>query len=1550
VGTSTNAHGIELNSYSASGVVSPTMTSSSTSSTAIKLVGETSATIDRAGFQGATTLIANTAGGGIEVSGKNPSNSNYKAFEAGGIQSYALTGPITFIGDGGTGLNAGGTWGQGSLSGSSSNIVLRSNVFSFNNPTIQTTGTMTVEPFGDSFTSAISFPITNLSLPNTISGLTIGKSQNTVDITISGSTSVSGPVNVYGGNINIDQNINTTGGAALGDILCKASGNIILAASKSITTSGGDIILWANSDNQNSAGSVALRSSSSIVTGSNSVTGGHVWIGGGSNGGTWNGLAVGTGYAVPGTGFIPPTGGSTWSTGVFFESCSISTFGGDAKILGDAASSGRGLICFGTVSIQTNAGDIEIEGNASNSTLSDLNGILFGLHDNSTIGSVNLSSSASGTAITVSAFGRGAENALGLSGSLTALSTGTGNIVFNGTSYGTGTAIKVGNFYHGILNAYSASGSITFNGGTKGLEVATAINPTGLTTGPSRLNIGQGGSIASSTSAVVLTGDAITIGANGIAVNTSGPLTIQPSSNSFTNALTFPITNLSLANTITGLTLGKSTNTADITISGSTTISGPVNVYGGNINIDQNINTAGGTTLGDILCKARGNIVLAASKSLTSAAGDVILWANSDGESANGCVYFKNASSVSTGGGHIWIGGGSGSTTWNGLTVGNAYAVSGRSTSDMTFTGGSGDWSSGVIFNQTTLSSANGHIYIAGQRNSSTSDVGAGILNYSGTGTLINAGSGTVTLKGSNTAAGNGAWGIMTGLHPGAYSGKFIVKSSNNTASSAITVEGLSSAGTGDGILIENHTRLLSTNGSNGGGISISGTSFNNRNAVSVGIGGNSGTLDVLSASGLIDINVGSYPFLIASLGTCKLGSIAADADVPSSSASVLITSNALNWTGNIPIRTTGALTVTPTAGNSFTSALNTNVLNFTDITGLTIGNATNTQNITVGAATSINGPITLHGGTLTLNAALSTTNTSTGNMSLNGTTLSGGSLTVANGRTLTMNLSSNTTYTGTITGTGLNFVKNGTGFLKLPTPSSLSFADMTISGGGFILIPNQQLTLTGMLTNNGTFTMKDGATFLQKTSGTSIDGSGTFKVEKLLTGNSNATWTNTSGRFWYMGVPMVNVVRSSYGTYGETTNRLWSYTESTKSYTELTSGTAPLSAGTGYVHRRSSNDTLVFSAIGADGLYRSDATMSALTKTSGNTAGVHLISNPYMAYIDWEAVYTASNNIDATFYTRTTNTTSNNISAIISYNAITHQATHNSSVTATAAQLRYIAPMQSIWVRVLGNAGATGTVNMTRSMLSHQSGNVGLKSSTIFPTLARVNLVDGNNFDQLLVYLNSDMSNEVDEYDSEKMSASGAVQIYTMSSNKKLVMNGLRNNKKKVSVPLYLELPETKSYTLQLSEFQLEDGLILLEDKQEGTIQDFTINENYTFYANSGLLQNRFVLHFILPNAELTTQGSSNNWVEEEGSYTEGGDVHITADAKGKVQIQLDQPETEKIEGTVKASDVNGKIVYSGILEGALTTLELNVPAGIYYLTVQSGTLIEKKKVFIQD
>ena len=1524
LGTSTNAHGIELNSYASA--VSPSITSSSSSNTAIRFVGETSATADRAGFQGAATIIANASGGGIEISGKTPSASTYGAVESGGILTYALTGPITFIGSGSGGLKIGGTWGKGSLPSSSSNITIRSNVFTLNTPTIQTSGTITVEPFGTSFTNAISFPITNLNLPNTITGLTLGKSTNTSDVTIGSATTISGPITIYGENISLNQNLNTTGGNALGDILCKASGHIILAASRSITTSGGDVVLWANSDNENSLGSVALRSSSSIVTGSNSVTGGHVWIGGGSDGASWNGLSVGNGYAVPGTIFTPSNGGSTLQAGVYLEGCSITSFGGDVKILGNVASVGRAITTYGTISIDSKAGDIEIEGNATNSALTNAYGILFGIHDVSIASVVNLSSTSSGTAITVRGFSRGSDDAIGLSGTLNAQSTGTGGILFSGTSYGSGPGIIVGNYYHGKLNAYAASGDITFNGGSKGLSVAAGSN--GITTGPSRLNVGQGGSVASSSSAVIFTGDVLTIGANGIAVNTSGPLTIQPSSNSFTNALTYPMTNMTVANTITGLTIGKTTNTSDVTIGSATTIAGPMTVYAGNININQNLNTSGGGVNGDVLVKATGNINLAAAKTITTAAGDVNLWSDSD-DNATGYVQLLAGAAINSTGGDINLGGGSN------LTSDYAFGTTAETCPEVTGT----QYISGVHFRQgSSLTSTGGNISVRGQ-NANTANA-AMSFGISLRGVSMNSGTGKISLNGVATgtsgvnAQGVAGWGTVT-------------LRSANTSSDAISISGNAWASTGASSLGVNTVALFEATGV-GGGIIITGKSgVASTTNLSVNIGG-----DILAASGPITISGENFSGVqdnIAIGSTTVIGKKALT-NVTASSSNVILEGNKISTTGSVFVDCSGTLTVQP-FGASFASAFSwpmTNLTHASNLGGLTIGKLNNATNITIGTATSINGPITLHGTDLTINAGLTTTNNSTGNITFNGAKLLGaGAIALATGRSLTANLSGTSEFTGNISGTTISLTKTGAGTLTLNPTNALVFETATLTSGGLTIAASKQLTVNSTLTNNGTFTMKDGATFVQATSGTSIDGTGTYTVEKALASNSS-TWSTTSGRFWYMGVPMVNVARSSYGTPGTTTNRVWSYSEATKSYTELSDGSALLSAGTGYVHRRSTDGTLTFSATGANGLYGSDYSVSGLTKTAGYTSGVNLVSNPYMGFLDWDAVYTASTNIDPTFYIRSNNTTGNNINALISYNGSTSQFVSNESSVSNTSNFRYIAPMQSIWVKV-GASASTGTVNMSRSMLSHQTGNA-LKSSTVFPTLARVNLVDGNLFDQMLVYMNSDMSNEVDQYDSEKLPVSGTVQVYTMASNKKLVMNGLKNNKKKVSVPLYLELPETKSYTLQLSEYVLEDGLILLEDKQEGTMQDFTLLENYSFYANSGQLSNRFVLHFILPNAELTTQGPSNSWVGPETSYTDGGNVQITNDDRGNIQITVDQAEEQKVEGNVTVTDMNGKEVYKGQLDGITTAVSLNVPAGIYYLTVQSGTLFEKKKVFIQE
>ena len=173
------------------------------------------------------------------------------------------------------------------------------------------TGALVIQPLQDDFVGSLS--LSDFTFGTSLSGLTIGKAATSADgtsdqdVTLDAVIDINGPVTVYGGDIAINQNIDTTGGAASGDVLMKSSGDISLASSKSITTTGGDVILWANTDGQTSLGSVLLRDQSTVST-----SGGNIWIGGSASGGgstNWNGLTVGDGYAVSGLSITPVAGG-----------------------------------------------------------------------------------------------------------------------------------------------------------------------------------------------------------------------------------------------------------------------------------------------------------------------------------------------------------------------------------------------------------------------------------------------------------------------------------------------------------------------------------------------------------------------------------------------------------------------------------------------------------------------------------------------------------------------------------------------------------------------------------------------------------------------------------------------------------------------------------------------------------------------------------------------------------------------------------------------------------------------------------------------------------------------------------------------------------------------------------------------------------------------------------------------------------------------------------------------------------------------------------------
>jgi hypothetical protein len=313
---------------------------------------------------------------------------------------------------------------------------------------------------------------------------------------------------------------------------------------------------------------------------------------------------------------------------------------------------------------------------------------------------------------------------------------------------------------------------------------------------------------------------------------------------------------------------------------------------------------------------------------------------------------------------------------------------------------------------------------------------------------------------------------------------------------------------------------------------------------------------------------------------------------------------------------------------------------------------------------------------------------------------------------------------------------------------------------------------------------------------------------------------------------------------------------------------------------------------------------------------------------------------VSTTMYVRTASNSS--IDVLETYNSANGQGTSISG----PAMTKYIAPMQGFWVKVETD-GQTGSLSMNNSMRSHQASGSGLRSTPQdFPAFLRFNMIDGQNKDQVILLMSPDASMSLDNFDSEKMSASGYAQFYSTVNAKKLVINGMKNVKAKTSVPLTLEMPSSKSYTFQAEEFNIEDGLILLEDKQEGVIQDLTVNPTYTFFANAGTNAMRFVVHFQLASAPVLVGGPQE--LESLGSDELTTDnIQITSNNQGTVIIRLD--EGFKPEGSIRIFDASGRLVEQTDFNDQETTIQLNGQAGMYFVEVNAGKLMVKKKIVIE-
>jgi FG-GAP-like repeat/IPT/TIG domain len=492
--------------------------------------------------------------------------------------------------------------------------------------------------------------------------------------------------------------------------------------------------------------------------------------------------------------------------------------------------------------------------------------------------------------------------------------------------------------------------------------------------------------------------------------------------------------------------------------------------------------------------------------------------------------------------------------------------------------------------------------------------------------------------------------------------------------------------------------------------------------------------------------------------------------------------------------------------------------------------------------------------------------------------------------------------------------------------PSGLTnypeYTNLTINAGTTLTVnTGGRLTVTGTLTNNGTMTIESGATFLQ---GTSLAGSGTYNVKQAVTGAGGSTPT---GRFWYMGLPINNLTRGTAFGAASGANRLWSWSESAQAWSSQITDATTLTPTTGYVFRTGADVTLNFSGTS---LYSANTTTSGLTNSGGSFGGCHLFSNPYTAYLDWHNVH--GSGVSTTYCVRSYNTTSSTM-VYDTYNTTGTVAVQNSSYAVT----RYIAPMQSFWVRVDPNT--TGTVTISKTNLTHQPTATGLKDITSFPAFARLNLVDGTFSDQVVVYTDVNANADIEDYDSKKFFLPNVAQVYCPVGNDKLVINALKKGKAITSAPLTVELPSTKVYKFEMAESFVENGLVILEDRQEGIFQDMGVNPTYEFYGNSGVVADRFVLHFQLPNG---TNNEGQAGVEDLTS----AQIDVISNQQGEILVSLSSDLTAT--GNIQILDAAGRLIQTTAIKGQDTKLQITEGTGVYFVRVTTPMKSETKKVLV--
>ncbi len=422
------------------------------------------------------------------------------------------------------------------------------------------------------------------------------------------------------------------------------------------------------------------------------------------------------------------------------------------------------------------------------------------------------------------------------------------------------------------------------------------------------------------------------------------------------------------------------------------------------------------------------------------------------------------------------------------------------------------------------------------------------------------------------------------------------------------------------------------------------------------------------------------------------------------------------------------------------------------------------------------------------------------------------------------------TGHVGTLTvNNGANYTLNA---------GSITVADLTIA-------PGAQLTNSATLTATN-LTINSNAT---DGTGTYLD-NGTTTVTGTTTVNQSFQHPAGALRTWYVTPPVASSSPSGMSII--------------KSYDELTyswsAHTPTMLAKKGYqVVPAAAANNIMFTGT----LNNANQNVSLISRDgTADKAGFNLIGNPYPSYLDWSLVTNPSNTAVMRSTTMWYRTKKLNQSSELVYQFWT---VNGDGVTSPNGASSKIPPMQAFWVRA--NSGG-GTLALTNEMRSHAPATDKLLKAPAAKnnanTLVRLQVNNGTNTDETVLYFSANASNGIDPYDAPKMSNDNVAipEIYTTLGTEQIVINGMNTIPLDTPIGLGFVAGNASTFSLTANEISnLPSGLkLILKDNVTKTETDLTDGVSTYQFSPAVTSSDRFSVIFRTAGAVTSLKNTQEN------------------------------------------------------------------------------------------